>query len=360
MIGWNTQFSSISEGSLKRLLLLFDAPEAHTQVDSWLNKVIKIEKEDDLPSRDSSALILIQEDDYLLHYRWDKGSDEQSSEIHLVKRAKERVDSTTLKKIRQRENYRFVAMTSANVLFSILETIEAKYNFKTNAPKDWYSLLLYLQNEEGKSFFIDPPVATQIKIPSFELLKRTIDKMWPDGKTQALFLFDGRNLWTSVIAKKEKGELSLVTSASALKQQAMSIKDMPKVQNEITRRFGELHLCLALDLATWNLFIKGDRSAIAQALIARRAYLDPAPKWFRLMIGAGAISEAATRSAKVASKLLSRSPLGAFLGEKSEAIVEKLANPLEAIGIDPWELIQFMRSWSRRVLPLIIENGDQS
>jgi hypothetical protein len=64
------------------------------------------------------------------------------------------------------------------------------------------------------------------------------------------------------------------------------------------------------------------------------------------------VAEAASRSVRLAGKLLSASGFGARLlggAAAAERLVQAVSNPLEALGLDPWDLLRWARDWARRV-----------
>jgi hypothetical protein len=56
---------------------------------------------------------------------------------------------------------------------------------------------------------------------------------------------------------------------------------------------------------------------------------------------------------RLAGKLLSSTRLGAKLlpggTEAAERFVQAVSSPLEALGLDPWELLRWSRDWTRRI-----------
>lgn len=199
--------------------------------------------------------------------------------------------------------------------------------------------------------------ARPLNVPSFELLQRTFDRVLPDEHSFVLYIFERGSVWASLIARKRAGDIDLVTTHHALaaRVRATSVKDASRIRDEVGRRFGTPHIAAFVPLGSWRQFVRGDRSALATALAARQAVIDPCPRWLLALIGAGAITEAARRSARLAGKLLSHTPIGGIFGAGTGQLVEKMGNPLEALGLDPWELMRWTRAWSRRALPVIME-----
>lgn len=85
-------------------------------------------------------------------------------------------------------------------------------------------------------------------------------------------------------------------------------------------------------------------AALARAAASRQAVLSPCPTWLLAFVGLGAVSDVAGRSARLAGKLLSKTGLLPNADKVLQAI-----NPLEVLGADPWEALDFARRWSIRL-----------
>ena len=262
-----------------------------------------------------------------------------------------------LSRLRKGQNLAFAIAVSTEALPELLADLARQHRSDDDPVAQALKAAKRLQRALGKELWLSPRLLGSLPLPPYELLAKSFDRMLPDGHTVMFYVLDQGRCWSSVILRKRAGDIDLISSQAALEAQlrVRSLKDIPAARQLVERRYGRPHLCLAVSLSAWRRFVAGDRSALARALATKQAILDPAPAWVHALIGAAAVSEAASRSARLAGKLLSRSPLGGLLGKAPERIAGKLANPLEGLGVDPWELLAVGRSWSRRALPLLMK-----
>jgi hypothetical protein len=220
-----------------------------------------------------------------------------------------------------------------------------------------YAMLKAFKAAIGRGVEVEPRLFGAAPLPPEAMLQKTFDRLLPDRRSFVMYLVDRGSVWTSVIATKHAGDLQLITThdAIAAKVRFASIgSDAKKVVKEVGRRFEPVHIGLFLPLSVFHELIAGDLSAIARAMAARKAVLDPAPAWLLGLVGAGAAAEAATRTGRFASGLLRGSKLWQGLGagpagKAAEKLAQTLSSPLELLGLDPWETLRWGRDWRRRV-----------
>ncbi|PIE19785.1 MAG: hypothetical protein CSA65_00895 [Proteobacteria bacterium] len=269
------------------------------------------------------------------------------------------VSPAGLSRLRAREGLAFVVAVHSEAVPRLVAELSTQLTPDDDPMAMGLMAARTMQRALGRDVLLSPRLLGSLPLPRYELLSKTFNRLFPDGRTMMFYVLDEGRVWTSVIWRKRGGHVDLVTSQAALDEQlrVRNLADVAKARALVTRRYGAPHLCLAVPLGAWRRFVAGDRSALARALAIKQALLDPAPTWAHALIGAAAVSDAANRSARLAGKLLSRSPLGSLLGGAPEKLAGKLTNPLEALGVDPWELMRVGRSWTRRALPLIIDRG---
>ena len=258
-----------------------------------------------------------------------------------------------LRALRRRHRLPFVAAVDLEALPALWAEAQAR----VGAGEDYAAQLLGLarvaREALGKSLHVDPRVIGKMPLPSYGLLQSTFNTILPDGRSFVFYLVEGGRIWTSLIAAKRAGDLYLITTHQAIADRVY-FSDIrahaPAVLKAVGDRFDPPHLGVFLPLHVWHELVAGDRSAIARALAMRTALVDPAPSWVVALVGAGAMAEAATRSARLAGRLFSGTRLGGLLqGGAAEKLVHSVSHPFEALGIDPWDLLRWGRDWARRL-----------
>jgi hypothetical protein len=378
MIARDLCVEALDGAQLRRLLELLDPPPgasprpATRERRGWLGRVTGVAssaeqpQDEQLPARTArSGLVLLRrgraERILLLGAGPDTppGWQRLGGTLQLPPSELPEVSPAGLRQLRERERLAFVVVVHTEALPGLIGELSAQVNANADPVEIGLNAARTLQRALGRDVLLSPRLLGALPLPRYELLVRGFDRLLPDGRTTMFYVLDEGRVWTSIILRKRAGEIDLVSSQAALDdhQRVRSLADITRVRALVTRRYGPPHICLAVPLSAWRSFVSGDRSALARALATKQALLDPAPTWLHALIGAAAVSDAANRSARLAGKLLSRSPLGSLLGGAPEKLAGKLANPLETLGIDPWELMKAGRAWTRRALPLIIDRS---
>lgn len=261
-----------------------------------------------------------------------------------------------LRAFRKRRGLPFVLAVEVDALPRLFAEVEARIAIDDDYVAQGLAALPVLRAALGKELRLDPPILPgALPIPSASLLRTTWNTILPDGRSLVFYLADGGRLWTSLIAVKQRGAIVELTTHAAIADRVRfgSIREgAPAVLAAVADRLAPAALGLFLPLRVWHELVAGDRSAIARALAVRQAVLDPAPPWLLALVGVGAVAEAATRSVRLAGKLLGATRLGGLIPGgpgAAEKLMQTVASPLEALGIDPWELLRWSRDWARRV-----------
>jgi hypothetical protein len=266
------------------------------------------------------------------------------------------VSADVLRAFRKRHRLPLVVAVDVDALPELWADAQAAVRPGEDYVAQQLAMVRVLRQAIGQSVHVDPGIAGRLPLPGYAVLQTTFNQLLPDDRSFVFYLVDGGRVWTSLIAAKAGGDVYLVTSHAAVASRVRfsSIRaDAPAVVRAVGERFDPVHIGLFLPLRVWHEAIAGDRSAIARALGGRQAVLDPAPSWLMALVGAGAVAEVATRSARLAGMLLSASGLGARLmpggAAAAERLVQTVTNPLEALGLDPWDLLRWARDWARRL-----------
>jgi hypothetical protein len=260
-----------------------------------------------------------------------------------------------LRAFRKTHHLPFVVAVDADALPGLWAEVQARVEVGEDYVAQELAMVRVLREALGKTVRVDPRLFGVMPLPSYGLLQTTFNQILPDGRSFVFYLTDAGRLWTSLIAVKRGGDITEVVTHAALagEVQFSSVADAKAVLRAVEARFAPPHLGLFLPLRTWHELVAGDRSAVARAMANRQAVLDPAPPWLLALVGVGAMAEAATRSVRLAGKLLSASGIGArFIPggvQMAERLVQTMANPFEALGVDPWEVLRWSRDWARRI-----------
>ncbi len=361
MISRSLKIESLDAEPLRHLLALLDPPKskgsAPQGASAWIDRLTggAVNRHEPLPPKTArAALVLLRQGQVVRILLLGAGHLDSDGEIPPTCLGS--VDDENLSRLRDKEGLALVIALRSEALPDLVKAIAQRHRPNDDPVAQVLSAARVLQDAIGHDLWISPKNLTSLPLPPYELLSRSFDRMLPDGRTLMFYIFDGGRVWTSLIARKRGGDIDLITSQRALPRESTlrKVSDLLHVRKLVEARYGPPHICLGVTLGDWQRFVHGDRSALARAIATRKAILDPAPAWLRALIGAGAVSEAASRSTRLAGKLLSRSPLGGLLGGAPERLASKLKTPLDALGLDPWELLAVGSSWTRRALPLIV------
>jgi len=260
----------------------------------------------------------------------------------------------SLRAFRHEHQLPFVAAVDLDLLPRLWSATQASVKLEDDFIAQQLAMLRVFRDALGKGVLVDPKLLGAVPIPQASLLQMTFDRMLPDGRSFVFYLLDGGAIYTSLIVAKRAGDIELVTTHDAIADRVphlSSVRDARLVLEAVKERIARPHIGIFLPLGVWHETVDGDRSAIARAMATRRAVLDPAPAWLLAIVGAGIVAEAATRTGRLAGQLLSASRLGAqlFGSKRAERLVQTLSNPLEALGLDPWETLRWGRDWRRRI-----------
>jgi hypothetical protein len=347
MISKDLQIDRIDPPQLSNLLRLFDPPAgaAPAAGGGLLDRLVGGSSSEPPPERYQlrPVIVLCREEQPLRLLQLGGGT------LPLGTLRSTRVEH--LRAFRRSHRPPFVVVIDVGVLGEIWAEAQQAIKLEDDLVAQQLELLRVLRRaiDRGR-LVIEPRAFGALPIPPYGLLQRNFDRILPDGRSLVFYLVDRGRIWTSLIVAKRGGDITTITSHQAIADEVRFSairRDAPRVLQAVSRRFGPPHIGLFVPLRAWHQLVHGDRSAIARAVAGRQALLDPCPPWLLAIIGAGAMSEAATRSAKLAGKLLARSPLP-FAGG-AEKLVKTVANPLDALGIDPWEALAWARDWSRRL-----------
>jgi len=260
------------------------------------------------------------------------------------------VSQEGLRAFRRRHDLPFAAAVDIDLLPQLWADAQAAVRHEDDYAVQLLAMVKAFRDALGRGVLVDPRLFGKVPLPSPRVLQATFNRVLPDGRSFVLYITNGGGLHASLIAVKRHGDLTLVTTHDAIADSVRfgSIRsDARAVLRAVTERFAPPHIGVFLPLSVWHETVAGDRSAIARAMAGRRALLDPAPAWVLALVGVGVVAEGTTRVGRLAGQLLTgKLGLG---GRRAQKLAQTLSNPLDALGLDPWELLRWGRDWSRRI-----------
>ena len=262
-------------------------------------------------------------------------------------------NQATLDHLRSAENASFVCAINRQSLAQLWADAQT---MSTN-QQDYLNVLLSNWNRLEPTLhthcLVSPaPPRTRLKL-SYDVLQAALDRGFPDGKTIVFCLLNRHQIWACAILGKAQGDIDLVAGHRGvaagigfnnLRQAAADFNQ------RVTTEFGPVHAGVYLSLSTWHRFVNGDRSAIARASAARQAVVDPCPRWLTTIIGAGAVTDAASRSAHLAGKLLQRSRIGSrLIPERAGKVARAAMSQLDKVDDQLWAAMHIGQAWTRQL-----------
>lgn len=209
------------------------------------------------------------------------------------------------------------------------------------------ALVAALRAHLGRGLYLDPDPLAGLPLPSYGALQRTLDGLFPDGSAVALFVLDRGQLFASLIAAKEGGDIVRITTHDALPPLPLGL-DLTRahrhLREAVERQITRASCVATLDRQTWRRLDRGGPGALARALATGDVVIDPIPAWLVALVGAGAAFGAAQRGARLLGRFVPASFRQAASGIGDR--VSGSLSPFAALGFDPIEL------W-RRLQPLL-------
>lgn len=195
--------------------------------------------------------------------------------------------------------------------------------------------------QEGQ-IAVHPRPLEGVPIPQASTLARALDLALPDDRTAVVYLFDGPEVWTSLIVRKTRGVIDLVAGHRALGLHPAELKsflDYPRILDAVRRKFGEPHFGFFAERSTAQRLLADSRPGTwAKAYALREVIVEPMTPWAGMMLGSGVVRDAFDRSRKLLSKL---DPLG-LAQPLARAARERLSATVDfkqVLGFDPFEVI---------------------
>ena len=202
-----------------------------------------------------------------------------------------------------------------------------------------------------------PPLVEALPEVSFDRVQKTFDLLVPDPAALVAYVFedDGTDIYSSVIASKDQGDLVFVSTNQivddAVRPAAMARRwrnDYRRIVDTVSERIDPVALGAFASRGAVERILTGPADQLGRELAARNVIFDPAPAWLKLLLGGATVAGVATRGAKVLSGFMPKAArkLAGEVAQRAPAgLKEAAGGPWAALGFDPIELWLDVRGW---------------
>ena len=132
------------------------------------------------------------------------------------------------------------------------------------------------RSERGRGLRMDPPTPPG-PLPPFFLLEGLFHHLWPDDTSLVLYVVDEvlERIFTSLVLRKRKGQLDLITSDRCLGEHGLRAGDWRRDRRRslelISRQIAPCHAACLCSLEAWRIFLK---RPIGSGALARQQALE--------------------------------------------------------------------------------------
>jgi len=190
-----------------------------------------------------------------------------------------------------------------------------------------------------------PPLAEAVPAIGPDELQRTFDLLIPEPSALVAYVFedDGSDIFSSVIASKEGGDLVFVSTNQivddAVVPAAMARRwrhDYHRINRVVGERIDRVSLGAFASRGAVERILSGPPDQMARELAARNVIFDPAPAWLKVLLGGAAVASVATRGAQVLSGFMPK-----MARKLAGEVAQRAQTTLKETGIDPWASLGF-------------------
>jgi hypothetical protein len=248
-----------------------------------------------------------------------------------------------LKALARAQGVRWVAALEEGALDELMHRVQERVRMDQDTLDqglEWARAFRELL-QDGR-IAVHPRPLEGVPIPQAATLTRALDLALPDDRTAVAYLFDGPEVWSSIVLRKSHGVIDLVAGHRALGLHPAEIRsflDYPRILDAVKRKFGEPHAGFFAERRTVErLFADPRPGTWARAYALREVIVEPMTPWAGVMLGSGVVREAFDRSRKLLARL---DPLG-LAQPLARAAREKLTSSVDfkqILGFDPFEVL---------------------
>lgn len=232
----------------------------------------------------------------------------------------------------------------------ILAEIERALRLEDDYPAQVTAVLRTLKRAGGAGLWLDPPLLDLVPPLSSEALQRTFNLLVPAPSALTAYVFDARDVFASVIAVVEDGDIALVTShlgiEDALPGPALARawrSEYRRALSLIDERYAAPSIGLFAERAALQRVLAGPGDQLATELGAGTIVIDPAPAWLRGLLGGAQLAAFTARSlARFVPPAARRAAQSA-----QRRFAASGAHPFALLGFDPIALWRQLRRYYR-------------
>ena len=236
----------------------------------------------------------------------------------------------------------------------LLAEIERGLRLEDDYPAQVTSALRALKRAGGAGLWLDPPLLDLVPPLSSEALQRTFELLVPAPSALTAYVFEARDVFASVIAVVERGDITLVTThlglEDALPGPALARawrSDYRRALALIDERYAEPSIGLFAERAALQRVLAGPGDQLARELASGTIVIDPAPAWLRGLLGGAQLAAFTARSlARFVPPVARRAAQ-----EAQRRFAESGAHPFALLGFDPIALWRQLRRYYRPPAP---------
>ncbi len=214
-----------------------------------------------------------------------------------------------------------------------------------------------LKGLAGKGVWSYPELLELLPTPSYDSVQRTFDLLVPDETSMVAYVIedDRQRVHASIVARKRRGQLDLVTTHRALRpaiSEATFARSWPAMVPRVLAAAEEVvakpSLGIFLERATLQRIMTGPSDQLSRELSAKRVVLDPAPAWLLGLLGGATVAAVAGRGARMLASMLpaaARDRASGLAQRATAAMRESGMHPFALLGFDPLELWKHLQAF---------------
>ena len=259
--------------------------------------------------------------------------------------------SRELAALRRALDVDLVCVLADGAAASILADIERTLRLEDDYPAQVTTALRVLKRAAGSSVWLDPPLLDLLPPLSSDALQRTFELLVPAPSALTAYVFDRGDVFASVIAVVERGDITAVTSHLGIDDALPSGSfarswrtQVPRALALIDERYAAPSIGLFAERAAIERVLAGPGDQLTTELTAGHIIIDPAPAWLRGLLGGAQLAAAAARSlGRFVPPVARRAATAA-----QRRFAESGAHPFAILGFDPIALWRQLRHYYRR------------
>lgn len=251
--------------------------------------------------------------------------------------------NAALRALARAQGVRWVAAAEDGALDELLHRVQERVRIEQDALAQGlvWARAVHEMLQEGH-IAVYPRPLKGVPIPQASTIMRAFDIALPDDRVAVAYLFDGPEVWSSIVVRKTKGAIDLVAGHRALglhPAEVRSFLDYPRILDAVKRKFGEPYVGFFAEHRTVERLFADPRSGTwARAYALREVIVEPMSPWAGVMLGSGVVREAFEKSKKLLARL---DPLG-LAQPLARAARERLTATVDfkqILGFDPFEVL---------------------